>query len=57
MQGVCFTEPEHAEYIDKEYKLSGKYQNIGKLIKKREYFDYDEDGQVYVAYTRLVDVK
>lgn len=56
LQAVCFTEPADADYIDKEYDLSGRYQNIGKRIKKREYFDYDEDGQVYVAYTRLIDV-
>ena len=56
LKAVSFTEPEDAEFIDKEYDLSGKYQSVGKVIKKREYFDYDEDGQVYVAYTRLVDV-
>ena len=57
LQAVCFTEPEDAEYIDKDYKMAGKYQKIGSRITKREYLDYDEDGQVYVAYTRLVDVK
>lgn len=55
-KAVCFSEPENADYIDKEYELAGKYHAIGKRVKKREYLDYDADGQVYVAYTRLVDV-
>lgn len=57
LQAVFFAEPEDVEYIDKDYKLSNKYRNVGEKIRKREYFDYDEDGQVYVAYTRLFDVK
>ena len=63
LQAVCFTEPENMidnnkeDIIDKDYRLAGKYQKIGSRITKREYLDYDEDGQVYVAYTRLVDVK
>ena len=56
LQAVCFRESSDAESIDKEYDLSGRYQNIGKRIKKREYLDYDDDGQVYVSYTRLIDI-
>ena len=56
LQAVCFTEPENARYVDKEYELIGKYQQIGKKVKKREYLEFDEDGQVYVSYTRLIDV-
>lgn len=56
LQAVCFTEPENARYVDKEYELVGKYQQIGKKVKKREYLEFDEDGQVYVSYTRLTDV-
>lgn len=56
LQAVCFTEPENAGYVDKEYELAGKFQTLGKKVKKREYLDFDEDGQIYVAYTRLTDV-
>lgn len=56
LQAVCFIEPENARYVDKEYELIRKYQKIGKKVKKREYLEFDEDGQVYVFYTRLIDV-
>lgn len=56
LQAVCFAEPSESEFVDKEYELTGKYQSVGNSIKKREYLNFDEDGQVYVEYTRLVDV-
>lgn len=56
LQAVCFAEPSESEFVDKEYELTGKYRSVGNGIKKREYLNFDEDGQVYVEYTRLVDV-
>ena len=41
------------EYVDTEYKLKGKAQ----LIRVREYFDYDEDGQCNVVRTRILEIK
>lgn len=57
LQGICFEEKETADYIDKEYVLTEQYRTVGTTLKKREYLDYDADGQVFVKYTRLVDVE
>lgn len=42
---------EEKNYIDKESK---PLPNFGTLLKKRQYLAFDEDGQAYVAATRLL---
>lgn len=39
------------------YRLSAKYNGIGKILQVKEYLEFDEDGQAYVALTRLCGVK
>ena len=39
------------------YKLSAKYSSTGKTLLVKEYLEFDEDGQAYVALTRLCGVK
>ena len=39
------------------YKLSAKYSSVGKTLQVKEYLEFDEDGQAYVALTRLCGVK
>lgn len=44
-----------AHTLEKTYRLAGKFRSIGrKRITVKEYIDFDEDGQCYVAYTRLL---
>lgn len=38
----------------KIYPITGKHNEKAKKVTVKEYLDFDEDGQVYVAYTRLV---
>lgn len=46
-----------AHYIDREYELSKKYDALGKNVIIREYLLADDDGQSYVAATRLVSIE
>lgn len=58
--GLCavqFCEPEEVKYIDKKYVTAGKYKKIAGKIIRREYIDFDEDGQMFIAYTRLVSAE
>lgn len=57
LEAVVFTEPEGANAVTKEYPLAGKFGRMGTKVKEREYLENDDDGQVYVAYTRLVSVE
>ena len=48
---------EDAHYFDRRYELAGKYNTLGKNVIIREYLLADDDGQSYVAFTRLVGVE
>ncbi len=50
-------EKEIVDSIDKEYVLSAKFSQFGSKIVVREYLGADEDGQIKVVYTKLVDIK
>ncbi len=56
MKSVIFL-PEKARYIEKEYELANIYKSIGNKVVIREYFDCDDDGQSFIAYTALCDVE
>lgn len=43
--------------IEKIYDISRKFAKIGSRIKIVEYLDNDEDGQIFVAYTRMATVE
>ena len=46
-----------AEFIDEEFVLSDRFSAAGKSVTVRYYLEEDEDGQIYVSATRLVDIK
>lgn len=45
------------ETVIKGYLLAKKFENVGKSILVKEYLQYDEDGQAYVALSRLCGVQ
>lgn len=45
------------EHIDKKYVLAKAYSTLGNTVTVRQYPDYDSDGQVYIAATRLVSIE
>lgn len=46
-----------AEYIDDKHVISKEFQTAGKKLCVRKYISYDEDGQAFVALTRLCGVR
>ena len=46
-----------ANILNRKYYIAGKYESMGKYVLIREYLLMDEDGQTYVAATRLVDIE
>lgn len=48
---------EDAHIIDRRYELAGKYKGIGNKVIIREYLKADEDGQSYIAASRLVGIE
>lgn len=45
------------ECIDVRYELEGKFRDRGQRLIIRKNLAYDEDGQSYVANTRLVGIE
>lgn len=43
----------HLEHVDCSFELSKKVDGCDELIV-REYLDYDEDGQSYIAFKRMI---
>ena len=41
----------------KKFQMSNKFKEMGDAICVKEYLSYDEDGQVYVALTRLSGIE
>lgn len=39
------------------YSIARRWQRCGKELLVKEYLDYDEDGQAYVAHTRLCGIE
>lgn len=46
-----------AHFIDRNYRLSEKNKTLGNSVIIREYLLADDDGQSYVAATRLVGIE
>jgi hypothetical protein len=44
-------------YVERKYALATKFNKTGKTVSVREYLDNDADGQSYVVYTSLYDIK
>lgn len=53
-KGFLLIETEEDDFIDKNVKL---LHGFGKTLTMRRLLDYDEDGQIFVKYTRMVEWK
>ena len=54
---VEVVEQTQEECLVKKYQLANKFRGIGKAVCIKEYLSYDEDGQAYVALTRLSGIE
>ena len=45
------------EHADRTYKVREGVALQGKTVTVREYLDTDEDGQAFVRYSRIINVK
>lgn len=54
---VSVDETGKAEYINELRPLSKEFQKEGNKLCIRKYISYDEDGQAFVALTRLYGVR
>lgn len=43
--------------IVKRYKLDQRFRQVGKILRVKEYIKYDEDGQAFIALTRLCGIE
>lgn len=58
LEAIVYNETnEDVTFVDRRYELAGKFSNIGREVKERNYLEFDDDGQAFVAYSRLVSVK
>ncbi|MDE6435259.1 MAG: hypothetical protein K2L07_13635 [Lachnospiraceae bacterium] len=53
MDAVEISDTGSDSIVIKEYLLDNRFASIGNSILVQEYLEYDEDGQAYVANTRL----
>ena len=45
------------DWMQKKYELASKFRNLGRSVLVKEYLEYDEDGQVRIAQTRLMGIE
>ena len=57
MRAVLCEETDQENQGDREFVLKGKHMPGKNVLVVREYYDFDEDGQMYVAKTRLAAVR
>lgn len=53
MDAVEISDGDSQDIVIKEYLLDSRFSGIWHSILVQEYLEYDEDGQAYVANTRL----
>ena len=56
LQAVKTSDDQNESKMDcmqKKYELASKFRNLGRSVLVKEYLEYDEDGQVRIAQTRL----
>ena len=53
VDAVEISDGDSQNIVIKEYMLDSRFSSIGHSILIQEYLEYDEDGQAYVANTRL----
>lgn len=56
-KALVVSDVEGGESISHEYELDKKYSSAGKLLRVKKYLKQDEDGQFFVALTRLQGIK
>lgn len=57
LKAVLTGDIEGANIFERRYELSGRYKSLGDTVVIYEYLKGDEDGQCYVAGTRLVGIE
>ena len=45
------------DYVDRRYKLANRFASVGESIIIRQYLRPDEDGQISVCFTKLMNVE
>ena len=46
-----------ADMLDEEFELADRFKSLGNKVVIRKYLNRDEDYQVFVAATRLLEIK
>lgn len=58
LKAVCMMDDgKSAQEIDRKYVLANQFRDKGKYIKIKEYYDFDEDGQLCMKAIRPVKVE
>ncbi len=57
MEAVEVSDADGNGVIIKEFLLDNRFSSVGSSVLVQEYLEYDEDGQAYVANTRLKGIR
>ncbi len=57
MEDVEVSDADGNGVVIKEFLLDNRFSSVGRSVLVQEYLDYDEDGQAYVANTRLKGIR
>lgn len=57
MEAVEVSDADGNGVVIKEFLLDNRFSSVGRSVLVQEYLEYDEDGQAYVANTRLKDIR
>lgn len=58
LKAVCMMDDgKSAQEIDRKYVLANQFRDKGEYIKIKEYYDFDEDGQLCMKAIRPVKVE
>ena len=56
-RAVVVSDENEEDCILKKYEIAQKFSKVGKTLVVQEYLEYDEDGQAFIALTRLKDIE
>lgn len=48
---------EGTDYVDRKYEIAGVFREVGKTVTVRNILSFDEDGQMIISGTQLVNVE
>ncbi len=57
LQAVLVDDGAFSDSIDRVYFLGGGFRKTGERLRVRQYLSQDEDGQTYIALTRLAGIE